>query len=104
MEERPLEWTPDLPRKTQTSPADYIALSRGISLSLAGGNAYSGPYRHGEGGYSYTSGEYQHVTTTRYKGPGVVYIIPAVKVSFLLIITRYVPPVHFDVSFIYWYD
>ncbi|XP_037772721.1 ALK tyrosine kinase receptor-like [Penaeus monodon] len=44
-----------------------------------GGNAYSGPYRHGEGGYSYTSGEFQHVTTTRYKGPGVVYIIPAVR-------------------------
>ncbi|XP_047502976.1 ALK tyrosine kinase receptor-like [Penaeus chinensis] len=44
-----------------------------------GGNAYSGPYRHGEGGYSYTSGEFEHVTTTRYKGPGVVYIIPAVR-------------------------
>ncbi|XP_069194978.1 ALK tyrosine kinase receptor-like [Procambarus clarkii] len=42
-----------------------------------GGNAYENASYHGEGGYSYTVGEFPEVITGVHKGPGVVFVIPA---------------------------
>ncbi|XP_071544866.1 tyrosine-protein kinase receptor-like isoform X2 [Panulirus ornatus] len=53
-------------------------LAGGGGGGYTGGNAYSDPDHHGEGGYSFVSGDFPQVTVGIHKGPGVVFIIPAV--------------------------
>ncbi|XP_045115963.1 ALK tyrosine kinase receptor-like isoform X2 [Portunus trituberculatus] len=52
-------------------------LAGGGGGGYTGGNAYSGTRQHGEGGYSYTSGQYGDVRPAAHSGGGIVFIIPA---------------------------
>ncbi|XP_066969584.1 tyrosine-protein kinase receptor [Macrobrachium rosenbergii] len=52
-------------------------LAGGGGGGYTGGNAYSWGNKHGEGGYSYTDGDFQEVKIGLHSGPGVVFIIPA---------------------------
>ncbi|KAB7496690.1 Leukocyte tyrosine kinase receptor, partial [Armadillidium nasatum] len=47
----------------------------------AGGNSDHGPYRHGEGGISFAKGLHPQVKPASNSGPGMVFIIPAVRNS-----------------------